>query len=286
MNEEDDVVEEDSHFLIDSAPPLEVEYTLACLDLEVPFSTGELRKCLSSKSGYTAQRSFTFSTRRLFDLGLANKAKTASGKPGHILANLGAVVREILYIDRDLYCEIMHYLHYTSYDGSATSRKLFWSYRTCCDIVWERKRVPPTSEIVTAVQSRIAGQFPSAYASRVGGNFNAGGVSSGWKPWLTQLCPSPFSSDGKELRPRQSHRFELSVLALDHVYRSRNYRYGDPVILDDVILDKVACVFFLDPICCRELLSLAARLTKVVRLADTFAGPSVTLMEPYTIESI
>jgi hypothetical protein len=280
------VAEEDLHFLIDSAPPLEVQYTLGCVDTETPLSTNELRRCLSSKWGYSAQSNFTFSTRRLFDLGLTDKARTATGKPGHILSELGAVVREILYIDRGLYDEVMHYLHYTTYDGSPESRKLLWSYRTCCDIVWEHKELLPTSEMVAAVQSRIADQFPSAYAKRVGGNFNAGGVSSGWKPWVARLQPSLFSPKGRNLVLRKIDRFEVVLLALDDLYRHQGYRYGDPVIIDQEMLDELARVFFLDPICCRELLDLAAAVTKAVKLSDTFAGTSVTLVKPYTIESI
>lgn len=278
--------QEDVHFLIDSAPPPEVEYVLGCLDFSVPWSTEELRTRLLSEWGYSAQKQLTFSTRRLFDLGLADRAMTASGKPGHLLTNLGAKVRQLLSIDRQLYNEIMHYLHYSRYDGSPSSRKLLWSYRTCCDILWMRKELPPTSELVAAVQSRIGEQFPSVYAKRVGGNFNAGGVTSGWKPWVAQLQPCPFDSEGRKLISRQSHRFELSALALDDAYRSRAYRYGDPVILDESLLDETARVFFLDPICCRELLDLAARLTKVIKLSDTFAGTSITLVAPYTIESI
>ena len=280
------MVQEDMHFLIDNASPLEVEYVLRSLELKLPQSTEELRARLLSEWEYTAQKNLTFSTRRLFDLGLADKAMTSSSKPGHVLTRLGEKTREVLSIDHKLYNEIMHFLHYTSYDGSPSSRKLFWSYRTCCEIVWDRKRLLPTSALVAAVQSRIAEQFPSAYTRRVGGNFNAGGVTSGWKPWVVQLRPCPFFSEGETLIPRQSRRLELSTLSLDHVYRSRGYRYGDPVILDESLLDEMARVFFLDPTCCRELLDLAARLTKAIKLSDTFAGTSVTLMAPYTIESI
>jgi hypothetical protein len=277
---------QDVHFLIDNASPAEVEYALKCLEPDIAYSTEDLRKRLLSEWGHSAQRNLTFSTRRLFDLGLADKANTASGKPGHVITQLGEKVRGISSIDRELYAEIMHFLHYTRYDGSPSSRKLFWSYRTCCEIVWARKELPPTPEIVAEVQSRIAELFPSAYASRVGGNFNAGGVSSGWKPWLVQLQPSPFAAEGSALIPRHSHRFELAALALDHVYRSRGYRYGDPVILDEPLLDKVARVFLLDPICCRELIDLAARLTKAIKLSDTFTGTSVTLLAPYGIERL
>lgn len=280
------MVQEDVHFLIDNASPAEVEYVLACLEPDIAYSTEELRERLLSEWGYSAQRNLTFSTRRLLDLGLADKANTASGKPGHVITQLGGKLRGISSVEQELYAEIMHFLHYTSFDGSPSSRKLFWSYRTCCEIVWARKQVPPTSELVAEVQSRIAELFPSAYASRVGGNFNAGGVSSGWKPWLTQLQPSPFASEGRELILRHSHRFELAMLALDYVYRSRGYRYGDPVILDEPLLDEMARVFFLDPVCCRELIDLAARLTKAIKLSDTFTGTSVTLLTLYGIERL
>lgn len=277
---------EDVHFLIDNAPPEEVEYILQCLDSTIAYSTEELRERLLLEWGYSAQKHLNFSARRLFDLKLADKSKTSSDKPGHILTQSGEKVRNILSFDHELYKDIMHFLHYTGYDGSPSSRKLFWSYRTCCEITWNRKEVLPVSELVDEVQSRIAELFPSAYASRVGGNFNAGGVTSGWKPWLTQLQPSPLDSESDAIIPRQVERFELAALALNCVYRSRKYRYGDPVILDDQLLDEVARVFFLDLIYCREMINLAARLTKLIKLSDTFAGTSVTLMEPYRIERI
>lgn len=275
---------EDVHFLLDNAPPAEVEYVLKCLEPDIAYSTEELRRRLLSEWGYSAQRNLTFSTRRLFDLGLADKTNTASGKPGHVIIQMGEKVREILSVDQKLYAEIMHFLHYTRYnEDEPSSRKLLWSYRTCCEIVWARKEI--LSDLVSKVLQRIEHTFPQAYALTTGkgGRFNAGGVSN-WKDWVTQLQPSPF--DGKALIPRHSHRFELAVLALDHVYRSRGYRYGDPVILDELLLDEIARVFFLDPVCCRELVDLAARLTKAIKLSDTFTGTSVTLLVPYGIERL
>jgi hypothetical protein len=122
------------------------------------------------------------------------------------------------------------------------------------------------------------------YTARVGSRFDDTAAGR-WAHWVRALHPPPFSEEGT-LQKRTVTQPELVLLAVDDLYRSRDYRYGDPVILDDAVLDEVARVFFLDPICCRELLSLAARLTKVIRLADTFAGPSITLMESYTIENI
>jgi hypothetical protein len=145
-----------------------------------------------------------------------------------------------------------------------------------------------TKIIVAEVQSRIAKRYPGMYAQRVGGSFNAGGVTS-WKAWVAALTPPPLGrGNPKErmLSPRTCDRYELSLLALDHIYRARGYRYGDPVLLDENLLGQIAAVFFLDLACCRGLLDVAARLTRAIRLADTFAGTSITLLEPYNIERI
>jgi hypothetical protein len=123
------------------------------------------------------------------------------------------------------------------------------------------------------------------YTAQVGARFDNTAVGR-WARWVRTLSPPPFNEIGETLQRRTVSNHEITLLALDDVYRSRGYRYGDPVILDDSLLDKVARVFFLDPTCCRELLDLAARLTKAIKLSDTFAGTSVTLMAPYTIESI
>jgi hypothetical protein len=277
---------EDLHFLIDNAPPKEVRFVLQSLDASYPYSTQQLKDRILSHWGYTVQKNFTFSTRRLIDLGLATRSKTSERKPGYILTSLGSKVQEVISIEPTLYPEIMHYLHYTSYDDQdPMSRKLLWSYRVCSDLVWEQKQIPPVSQLVAYVQSGIAEGWPEAYARRVGGNFNAGGVTSGWKPWVVQLEPS-IIVDETSIVPRRSTHYELSVLALDDLYRHRKYRYGDPVVIDEVLLDEISRVFFLDPVCCRELLDLAARLIDDIKLADTFAGTSVTLMAPYTVERI
>jgi len=145
-----------------------------------------------------------------------------------------------------------------------------------------------TNAIVAEVQSRIAESYPAMYAQRIGGNFNVGGVTS-WKAWVMALTPPPFDRENpkqRKLLPRTIEHHELALLALDRVYRARGYRYGDPVILDDVLLDEVARVFFLDALCCRSLLALAAKVTRAITLRDTFAGTSLTLLAPYGVMNL
>ncbi len=277
---------EDRHFLIDNASPPEVELTLRVITGDSPLSTEELRRALKDRWNFRAQRNLTFTTRRLIDLGAAQMVRTASGKPGYVVTPLGERLRAFLVTDAPLYKDILHCLHYDGFDGSSSARKVFWSYLQCCDIVWNLKRMPPDEVIVAEVQARIDEQYPLLYQERVGGNFNKGGVSSGWRPWILQLEPSPFPNKDRTLIPRVVTRYELALLALDRVYRQRGYRYGDPVLLDDRLLDEIAAVFFLDLACCRELLERAARLDRALALRSTFAGTSLTLQERYTIERL
>lgn len=142
-----------------------------------------------------------------------------------------------------------------------------------------------TAAMAADVQNQMQRHFPDLdYTARTGARFD-GSAAGRCYGWLSHLVPEPFPTK-KELHPRAVDRYELPLLALDHVYRARGYRYGDPVILDDVLLDAIARVFFLDPLCCRNLLDVAARLTRAIRLSDTFAGTSITLQEPYNIERI
>jgi hypothetical protein len=140
--------------------------------------------------------------------------------------------------------------------------------------------------MASAIQVAMKEEFPNLdYQTRIGTRFDAT-ASTRWLRWVRSLVPSPFPKGQKSLQRRIVDRFELVLLALDDLYRARGYRYGDPVILDESLLGAISSVFFLDLTCCRELIDLAARLTKVIRLSDTFAGTSITLMEPYSIERI
>ena len=275
---------ENEHFLIDNVTPPELDFALQTLDLEDSMTTEELRASLLERWNYKAQLNLSFTTRRLIDLGAAQRTRKA-GKPAYSLSEFGAKLRALRAVDPVMYKEVAHYLHYDRYDGDPDCNKLFWSYYHCCDIVWGLRRMPQDDVIVAEIQSRIAVSFPDLY-TRASGGFNKGGVSSGWRPWVAQLEPAPFPDKIKVLIPRTVTRFELSLLALDRAYRQRGYQYGDPVLLDDDLLDETAAVFFLDLACCRELLERAARLDRSLTLRSTFSGTSLTLHEPYTVERL
>ena len=275
-------ITEDVHFLIDNVPPKELELTLLSLDSLLPKSTYDLRSELISNWNFSVQKNFSFTTRRLFDLGLA--AKSDQDNNAFILTNTGRKVQQLLDMSPELCPEIFHYLHYS---GSPDIRKYFLSYKWCCQAVWARKKMLGTSELVGEVQSRIETDYPELYGRKIGGNFNAGGVSA-WRAWILKLEPHVISEDQKDrqIYPRIVSSFQLALLSMDYIYKQRGYRYGDPILVNDELLDELSGIFFLDHNCFRSLITLADKVTRHLMIRDSIAGTTVTLVKPFTIEDI
>jgi len=273
---------EDTHFYIDYAPYEEVRKVLSCLTPETAMTATEVFDALESQHDpVKSQR--TEILRRLSDLGLARYAKQGS-RVTFSITPLGAKVREIDAFDPEVYPDVMHFLHFSSYDGSREARKYLWSYRRCSQSAWREGRLLPLKEIAAQIQSQMNEEFPYLdYTAQIGARFD-NTAAGRWAQWVGALRPPPFTEKARTLHKRTVLRHELALLALDDTYRSRGYRYGDPVILDDALLDEAANVFFLDPVCCRQLIDLAARVTTAIALRDTLAGTSVALLAPYGID--
>lgn len=275
---------EDTHFHIDSAPPEEVSRVLRVLAADVCVSADEIAEALEDQFGKPMQKDHNYTPRRLFDLGLTEQVRDGGLK--YRLTPRGLKVQNIQAADPILAKDLLHYLHFTNYTGSPSDRKYLWSYRRCCEHIWAIGEMPPAAELASLIQAEMASAFPHIDSmGKAGGRFNhkaASCVSS----WLGCLTPPAFDNRSRKTRPRTVDRYELSVLALDDVYRARKYRYGDAVVMDDALLNQVAGVFFLDRGCCADLLRLAASITPTVKLSDTLAGPSVNLTRQFTIEDL
>ena len=276
----------DTHFYIDNAPPEEVSWTLRALSRAEQLSPQMIADKLYAEYGFKMQRDRTYSPRRLYDLGLAEQSGTGT-KIHYSLSKLGSEVQGILAFDQELYADLIHFLHYSRYNEKPESRKYLWSYRRCCEIVWAERRAVPAQELAANVQSLMRQEFPCLdFGAREGARFDSTAASR-FYGWIRQLMPPPFADQGHALlKMRIASHYELALLSLDHVYRLRGYRYGDPVVLDDVLLDELARVFFLEHQCYRNLLDLAAKMSRMVVLHDTFAGTSVNLMTPYGVENV
>lgn len=276
----------DTHFYIDHAPPQQVLWVLQSLYPDRAMNMEDIAASLASDFGVEPASVRSEWVRRLYDLDLAHQ-DSLDRRKAYRITDLGLKVRQIEAVDPGIYPDLMHFLHYSSYNpNDPNSRKYLWSYRQCSHLAWSGERLLGTKDIAGRIQERMRQQFPDLnFRASVGARFDATAASR-WRRWVSALRPPPLSADNDLLHKRVVSRFELSLLSLDDLYRSRGYRYGDPVILDEGTLDTIAAVFFLEPTCCRGLLDLAARFTKAIQLRDTFSGTAVNLLAPYGIESI
>lgn len=276
---------ESTHFYIDNAPPYEVMAVLRVLAPNHPVEPSAIAGLLSGNYGVAMQKDLTYSPRRLFDLGLAVQSREG-GKTLYALSERGARVQGILSMDAELAADVLHYLHYSGYTGNPTDRKLFWSYRRCCEMTWQAGATIPNARLAADIQAEMKDTFEHIdFTAQVGGRLDAVGVGR-VITWLRALTPSPVPEKGGPVEPRRVERLPLVVLALDDTYRARQIRFGDPVLLTAEFVQQIAGVFFLDTTITRDLLQVAPKLTKAVTMMNTLAGPAITLHRPYTIEDL
>jgi len=282
MNKND--IKEDTHFYLDYAPPDEVTNVLRVLSLDYDLTTKDIADALRDNYGFEMQKDRTYSPRRLFDLGLAIQSR--KGSVTYKLSELGLKVQNILGIDPALAMDLMHYLHYTGYTGEPTKRKYLWSYRRCCQILWDNMRLIKYSDMASAIQLEMQEKFPWLdYGKRAGARFD-NTAASRVAHWLRALDPPPVDQVESPLIPRIIDRHEVALLALDETYCSSGFTYGDPVIMDDEFIRQVSGVLMLDLECCKGLLSIGASINQSVKISETLTGSSINLLKPFKIDNI
>lgn len=276
---------EDIHFYIDNAPPDEVTHVLRVLSVENSLTPDEIAKVMLNQYGFEMQRDHSYAPRRLYDLGVASQ-KRQGPKVTYRLTERGAKLQAIQAMKPALATDLLHYLHYTSYSGNPHDRKYLWCYRKCCEIIWATQRHVPNQYLASQILNRMSEEFNSLnWTAKVGARFDSTAVGRVYS-WLRALVPSPLSKSDKELKPRFVQRFVLALLALDDTYRSRQYHYGDAVLMDESLVNQIAGVFFLDHNCCADLLRLAANVVPSVKMSDTLGGGSINLLRPFTIDDL
>jgi len=276
---------EDTHFYIDNAPPREVSQVLRVLSVENALTLNEIAKIMDDEYGFEMQRDHTYSPRRLYDLGLAHQERQGP-KVIYKLTERGLKLQTIQAMDISLATDLLHYLHYTGYSSNLQDRKYLWSYRRCCEHTWLNGQLIPAAQLAATIQVEIGAEFPHLdFGVKVGMRFNSTAASC-VSTWLRALDPPPFTKSSKNLQPRLVQRFELALLALDDTYRSRQYRYGDAVLMDDSLINQTAGVFFIDLKRCADLLRLSANVVSSVKMSDTLGGASINLLRPFTIDDL
>jgi len=285
MNEENNYKNKDIHFYIDNAPPDEVSNVLRVLSAEEGLTSSEIAESMTNQYGFDMQQDHSYSPRRLYDLGVALQERQGT-KVTYRLADQGVKLQKIQAMNPSLAKDLFHYLHFAAFPKNPQARKYLWSYRKCCEIIWSTRRLIPNDDLASHVLNKMDEEFPSLdRIGRVGARFDSTAAGRVYT-WLRSLEPSPFIKTDSNLHPRFIQRYELVVLALDDVYRSRQYRYGDSVLIDESLVNQISGVFLLDPRCCTDLLRLSANIVPYVRVTDTLGGASINLLHAFSLNDL
>ncbi len=276
---------EDIHFYVDNAPPHEISHVLRVLSLEHPLTSNEIAEVTINEYGFKMQKDHNYSPRRLYDLGLATQQRQGA-KLIYKLTGNGAKLQAIQAMNPAFAMDLLHFLHYIGYSGKPQNRKYFWSYRQCCKTLWSTQQLVRSEILASEVLSKMKEEFPSLdWTARVGARFDSTAINRIYT-WLRALDPPPFTKTNKDLQLRQSDRYELALLALTDTYRSRGYRYGDAVLMDESLVTQVAGVFFLDLKCCADLLRFSVNIVPFAKMSDTLGGAAINLLRPFSIDNL
>lgn len=269
--------QKNQHFYIDYCPYNQAICTLQAMNSDIYLSSDELAEIIGEDYRTEVRR-------RLLILNIAQE-KENGRSVSYALTRLGNKLKEISYFDPELLPDLFHYLHLLYGPADDNSPKMLWSYASCCKILWDYGELLGYKEIASIVQNKMKTEFPDLdFTASKGARFDHYAVSR-WASYVKNLNPSPFDENNK-LQKRSVSRYELILLSLSHLYFSRNYRFGDPVVVSRDVLDELSSIFFLDQDCSKQLINLAVKLSPLLTKRDTYGGMAITLKEPYSIERL
>ncbi len=225
-------------FHIRNAHPDDMVAILATIDAYPGLPTiGEVLR-FAEELGFTIrdrQRLEALMTAR--DLGLVEPER-------NVLTPLGEAVRQLESQNSELFCDIIHYLHYALWDSKCPDAHCFsWTYRHLCDLLWHAgtMSLADRRDIAAELESKARAAFGRASialsAKSVGGALL----------WLMELNPSVFDEAGNTFIRRRFCPPELFVLAVDYVYRTNNITYGTNLLIGEDRREAICQVCLLDP---------------------------------------
>lgn len=187
--------------------------------------------------------------KRLQDLGLI---KSRAGE--HQPTADGQALCEAVTRKPEIVFELFHYLHYIQWDAAQPLKKtLFWSYRTCCQLLYERQQCTLDTTFKKQMADEMNTMISNSemFGPHVEASTRKGAVSishntiSGVQHWLAAL--NPIVIEDNIFTRRTFCPPELMVLAVGELYREAEVELGTEMLLLDDKLNAICQLCLLDP---------------------------------------
>lgn len=181
-------------------------------------------------------------------------------KQVYTLNPLGKKMLKILYYNKKLFFDIMHYYYYSSWikEFKKTKYLFSWTYRQICDILWRQENGYINNK-------KIIGEVYNLAITEFNNNSISLSIHAvrGVRNWLMALQP-PFikKEGGKAVRAneRDHSSIELIFLAIDMYYLEHNIRYGTPILMDESKEEYLAKVCLINKKNIRNLIDLCVKM--------------------------
>ena len=234
------------------ASPDRIERILSIAPDAEPFDAASIRSHLLQDS-YSVTLD---ATRRSLDMGAKLGLFQKQDRSAYTLTMRGQACQNLAQFRREVYCDVMHFLLYATWDLSKQRDYWSWSYAKVCEIFWRDKpRLENRKAIFGRLSSEASRRFPGL--DPVVGTETVGAVSN----WLKELSPPFFSlEDGKLAKSHEREWFsaELTLLAVSYLYVVRDAATQTPILLDQPTLELLC------PLC----LTSAERIAAMIDIAS------------------
>jgi len=198
-----------------------------------------------------------------------------------VLTARGLACRSLALYRCEVYCEVMHFLLFATWELNGHQDYWSWSYAKLCEIFWrDRPKIERRKTIFGQLSAEAAKVFPDL--APVVGTETVGAVSN----WLRELSPPFFvSDDGKLIASQERGWFsiELALLAISYLYAARGAAVRTPVLLDQDTLEQLCPLCLASSERIMAMVETAARTFPFLDIHTGEWGSSVVLQQAVDI---
>jgi len=168
--------------------------------------------------------------RRSLDLGGKLRIFEKSNRSTYALTARGQACRNLALFRREVYCDVMHFLLFATWELGGHRDYWSWSYARTCEIFWrDRPTIRNRKSVFGQLSAEAAGEFPDL--DPVVGTETVYAVTN----WLRELSPPFFVLEDNKLVASQERDWfsvELALLAVSYLYAARDTAAQTPILLD------------------------------------------------------
>ncbi|HID64300.1 MAG TPA: hypothetical protein EYP49_16405 [Anaerolineae bacterium] len=168
--------------------------------------------------------------RRSLDMGGKLRLFEKSNRSTYTLTARGRACRNLALYRREVYCDVMHFLLFATWELGGHQDYWSWSYAKTCEILWrDRPSIRGRKAVFGQLSAEASREFPDL--DPVVGTETVYAVTN----WLRELSPPFFVLENDKLaasREREWFSVELALLAVSYLYAARGAAIQTPLLLD------------------------------------------------------